>query len=95
MSGCGSRELTVALSDDPRLVLIDDPDERERVAATAPAVSGTALGQLEALKHRQPVMVPRWLLGGRMCPEVRDWPPYRDRRVRWFTLTADDTLTPA
>jgi hypothetical protein len=86
-----TRELTVALSDDPRLALIDDPDERERIAATAPAISGTALGQLDAVQHRQPVRVPRWMLGA----EARGWAPYEDRRHEWFWLSADDVLTPA
>lgn len=86
-----ARELTVALSDDPRLALIDDPDERQRIAATAGALSPIVLGQLDALKNRQPVRVPRWMLGA----EARGRAPHEDRRHQSFILTADDVLRPA
>lgn len=89
------RELTAALAPDPRLWSVDDPGERERLAATAPTYSPTPLGQVEALLARQPVRVPRWYLGGRTYPEVRDWPTYADRRHPWFRLSPDDRLTPA
>ena len=86
------RELTAALSPDPRLYGLD-PDERERVAATAPKYSPTALNRTEALLVRQPVRVPRRMLGGRTCPEVRGWPLYTDRRHQWFTVGPDDIIT--
>jgi hypothetical protein len=87
-------ELRTALSPDPRLSTITDPDERERVTASAPKYAPAALGQTEALLARQPVRVPRSYIGGRTCPEVRDWPPYRDRAVRWFAVGPDDVLSP-
>ena len=70
-----------------------DPDDRERVAITAPTYSPTALGQTEALLARQPVRVPRWMLGGRTCPEVRGWSLYNDRRHQSYTVGPDDIIT--
>ena len=42
---------------------------------------------------RQPVRVPRRMLGGRTCPEVRGWLLYTDRRHQWFTVGPDDVIT--
>ncbi len=66
-------------------------DDRKR--ATAPKFSPTVLNQTDALLARQPVRVPRWLLGDRTCPEMRDWPRYADRRQQWFTVGPDDVIT--
>lgn len=73
-------ELRVALSPDPRLSMITDPEEWGRAAAASPRFSPSPLGQVEALLARQPVRLPPSYIGGRTCPEVRDWPPYEDRR---------------
>jgi hypothetical protein len=91
------RELKLALSPDPRLhFLKDDPVAYEAAVATAPKYSPTVLYQVEELLDRKPVRLPRWLLGGRVtCPEARGWAPYEDQRHEWFTLSADDVLTPA
>lgn len=92
-----ARELKLALEPDPRLHLVeDDPVAYEAALATAPKYSPTVLYQVEALLAREPVRVPRWLLGGRVtCPEARGWAPYEDRRHQWFILSPDDTLVPA
>jgi hypothetical protein len=91
-----SRELKLALSPDPRLHFVKDDAVAYRAAlATASKYSPTVLYQVEFLA-RKPVRLPRWLLGGRVtCPEARGWAPYESRRHEWFTLTAEDVLTPA
>ena len=68
-----TRELRLAMSPDPRLYLVrDDPVAYRAALATAPEYSPTVLYQTEALLAREPVRVPRWLLGGRVtCPEAR------------------------
>ena len=90
-----TRELKLAFSSDPRLLLGDLPP-RERAVLESQEYAPTVLGQVEALLAREPVTVPHWLLGGRFtCPEARNWEPYESRRYDWFTLTPDDVLTPA
>ena len=89
-----AKELKLALSPDPRLLLGDVPPH-ERAALETQKYSPTVLYQVEALLAHRPVRVPRWWLGGRMVPEAKGWAPYQDRRHQWFTLTADDVLTPA
>jgi hypothetical protein len=92
-----TRELKLAFAPDPRLYFVkDDPLAYEAAVATAPTYSPTVLNHTEALLERKPVRLPRWLLGGRVtCTEARGWGPYEDRRYQWFTLTADDVVTPA
>jgi hypothetical protein len=91
-----TRELKLAFAPDPRLSLIRDSVERERVAATAPRHSPTVLFQVEELLARRPVRLPRWLLGGHVtCPEAKGWAPYEDRRHQWFVLGPEDVLRPA
>src|ERR1700752_1351210 len=88
------RELKLALSPDPRLYGMTGV-ERFAAALNAPKYSPTVLYQVDELLEHRPVRVPRWLLGGRVtCPEARGWAPYENRRHQWFTLTADDVLTP-
>jgi hypothetical protein len=93
--GCYDRlranELRVALWNDPREGLGDRP------LALAPTdrYSATALGQAHAALKREPLRVPRWYLGGRTIPEARRWPAYDSRAHDWFTVTADDVITPA
>jgi hypothetical protein len=90
------KELRLALAPDPRLSLIRDSVERERVAASAPRFWPTVLYQTEELLAGKPVRLPRWLLGGRVtCPQARGWPPFESQRHQWFTLTPADMLTPA
>jgi hypothetical protein len=91
-----TRELKLALSPDPRLHFVkDDPVAYEAALATAPTSSPTVLYQTDELLAYKPVRVPRWLLGGRVtCPEAKGWAPYENRQHQWFTLTADDVLTP-
>jgi hypothetical protein len=86
----GARELKLALSPDPLLIFVeDDPMAYRAALATAPTCSPTVLYQVEALLAREPVRLPRWLLGGRVtCPEARGWAPYEDRRHDWFHLVA-------
>jgi hypothetical protein len=89
------RELTLAFSPDPRLLLGDLPPHEREVLETQ-KYAPTVLYQVEELLERKPVRLPRWLLGGRItCPEARGWAPYEDQRHDWFILSADDTLTPA
>jgi hypothetical protein len=91
------RELKLALSSDPRLHIVkDDPVAYRAALATAPKYSPTVLYQVEELLAREPVTVPRWLLGGRVtCPEADGWAPYENRQHQWFVLSPDDTLVPA
>lgn len=80
----------------PRLCTINDPVERERMAATAPKYSLTVLYRVDALLANQPVRVPRWLLGGHVrCPEAVAWPEYTSRRHQWFTIDVNDVVRPA
>ena len=87
-------ELQVALRPDPRVSTISDPDERERVAATAPRYSPTALNQVDALMSGLPIVVPRSYVGGRSYREFHGWPPYDGRRIKWFIVTSDDRVMP-
>jgi hypothetical protein len=90
-----SRELKLAMSPDPRLLLGDLPPH-ERAVLETQTYSPTVLYQVEELLERKPVRLPRWLLGGRItCPEARGWAPYEDHRHDWFILSPDDTLVPA
>jgi hypothetical protein len=90
-----SRELKLALSPDPRLLLGDLP-AHERAVLETQKFSPTVLRQVQALMDRQPIRVPRWMLGGRTtCPQARGWAAYASGRYDWFTLTPDDVLTPA
>jgi hypothetical protein len=90
-----AKELTLAMSRDPRLLLGDLPPH-ERATLESQKYSPTVLYQVEELLARKPIRLPRWLLGGRVaCPEARGWAPYEDRRHDWFTLDASDVLTPA
>lgn len=90
-----AKELTLAMSPDPRLLLGDLPPHERHVLETQ-TYAPTVLYQVEELLERKPVRLPRWLLGGRVtCPEARGWAPYEDRQHDWFTLTADDVLMPA
>ena len=89
-----SKQLATALAPDPRLYMIADPDERERVVAAAPTYAPTALGQTEALLARESVRVPRWMLAGWARSAVRDWPVFADRRVEWFMVGPDDEVSP-
>jgi hypothetical protein len=88
------RELTLALSPDPRL-LLGDLTPHERAVLESQRFAMTVLGQTEALLARQSVRLPRWWLGGRTVPEARGWAPYEDRRHDWFVLSPDDMLVPA
>jgi hypothetical protein len=90
-----TRELKLALSPDPRLLLGDLPPH-ERAVLEAQTYAPTVLGQTDELLARKPVRLPRWLLGGRVtCPQAKGWPPFEDRQHDWFTLDASDVLTPA
>jgi len=53
------------------------------------------LNQTEQLLAREPVLYPRWWLGGRMVPEAHGWAPFENRQHDWLTLSPDDTLVPA
>jgi hypothetical protein len=77
---------------DPRLFFVDDPDERARLAATAPARRSELLDRLEAGLS---VTVPRWRFGGHHIPVPTDVLILCDRRIRWFWVAPDDTVTPA
>ena len=89
-----AKELKLALSPDPRLSLGDLPPD-ERAALESQKYSPTVLYQVEELLHHRPVRMPRWMLGGRTCPEARGWAPYESRDHDWFILSPDDTVVPA
>jgi hypothetical protein len=89
-----AKELKLALAPDPRLYGLTGL-ERVAAALNAPKYSPTVLYQVEALLAYEPVRVPRWMLGGRPCPQARGWAAYEDRRHPWFILSPDDTLVPA
>jgi hypothetical protein len=90
-----SRELKGAFAPDPRL-LLGDLSPGERAALESQRYAPTALGQVNELLARQPVKLPRWLLGGRItCPEARGWAAYESRDHDWSILSPDDTLVPA
>lgn len=90
------RERARCYRDDPRLFLVEDAAERERVvedarAAGVPPVSRTE--RLDRLEAGLPVAVQRWELGrGAVGVDV---PFLADRTIRWFQVSADDAVSPS
>jgi hypothetical protein len=84
------RELDRISQPDPRWFLQDaGADELEHAPRCKPILN------VAALTAGEPVVVPRWMLGGHDIPEVRDWPVFADRMVREFVVSADDVIRPA
>lgn len=85
----GDRELDRISRPDPRLFLEGaGAGELLRASRDKPILN------IAPLTASEPIVVPRWMLGGRTFPEVRDWPVYVDRMVREFVVSADDVIRP-
>jgi hypothetical protein len=50
---------------------------------------------LADLEAGRPVTVPRWMIGGHSIPAPKDVPMFRDRTIKRWTVSPDDTVTPA
>ena len=50
---------------------------------------------LPRLQAGQPVIVPRWRLGGHRIPTPADVAMFTDRTIRWFKVSSDDVVTPS
>jgi hypothetical protein len=78
---------------DPRLVLEMDPTEWEHLKGQGRREAAALLErQLEA---GEPLIVPRWRLGGHNIPTPAGVPMFADRSIKWFEVSADDVVSPA
>jgi hypothetical protein len=50
---------------------------------------------LARLDAGEPVTVPRWWIGGHHIPVPRDVPLFRDRTIKHWRVSPDDTITAA
>ncbi len=91
-----------AAEPDPRLALVADEASRQRqIEAEREELRRfperrwrkTVL-DIEALERGEPVLIPKWLVGGAKWPQARSWPEFRDSEVTMYMMYPDDHLVP-
>ena len=91
-----------AADPDPRLFLVADEASRARQIEVERADLGAhperrrrkTVLDIDALEAGQPVLIPKWLLGGAKWPQARSWPEFRDLEVTMYMMHPDDHLVP-
>jgi hypothetical protein len=86
-----------ATEPDPRLYLLVETAEQmvewEQLKARGRGQAAVMLEEL--LAAGEPLIVPRWRIGGNHVPQPADVPMFRDRSIEAFVLFADDRVAPA
>ena len=91
-----------AAEPDPRLFLVADEASRARQIEAERADLGVhperrrrkCVMDINALEAGEPVLIPKWLLGGAKWPQARSWPEFRDPEVTMYMMYPDDHLVP-
>ena len=78
---------------DPRLYLEMDAEDWEQMKARGRAAADQLLA--ERLEAGEPLVVPRWRIGGHSIPVPKDVVQRDGQRCGVAVVTADDMLTPA